>query len=83
MIGKSTPDSGTDADVVAGPDVGADAAGDRGDPTPKPGFRERRRLDEVFGDALPTVTSDERDPDPADGAERDRWYRENRPPHHG
>ncbi|HEY5117366.1 MAG TPA: hypothetical protein VIJ00_17730 [Nakamurella sp.] len=54
-----------------------------GGPNPKPDFRERRRLDEVFGETLPTITSDERDPEPADGAERERWYRENRPPHHG
>ncbi len=40
----------------------------------------RRRLDEIFGDVLPDVTGDER------GAGRsvdDRWYLENRPPHHG
>ncbi len=75
MTGDSTdpaPDSGD-----------TEPAADRGAPTRQAGFRERRRLDEVFGDTLPTVTSDERDPEPADGAERDRWYRENRPPHHG
>ena len=53
------------------------------DPSPRPDFRVRRRLDEVFGEILPTVTGDERDPEPVDGAERERWYRENRPPHHG
>ena len=48
----------------------------------------RRRLAEVFGDVLPEQTSDEQASDgraasgPADrGSER--WYRENRPPHHG
>ena len=43
-----------------------------------------RTLDEVFGDVLPTVTSDEL-ADRAEGADRDtdRWYRDNRPPHHG
>ena len=44
----------------------------------------RRRLDEVFGDVLPDVTSDELD-DRAENADRDAdsWYRDNRPPHHG
>jgi hypothetical protein len=41
----------------------------------------RRRLDEVFGDVLPSTTSDERDdrPDSADG---DAELMANRPPHH-
>jgi hypothetical protein len=40
----------------------------------------RRRLDEVFGDVLPSTTSDERDdrPDRGDDAE----LLANRPPHH-
>jgi len=44
----------------------------------------RRTLDEVFGEVLPVITSDELD-DRADDADRDadRWYRDNRPPHHG
>jgi len=44
----------------------------------------RRTLDEVFGDVLPDVTSDELD-DRSENADRDadRWYRDNRPPHHG
>ena len=54
-----------------------------GHPSLTPDFRERRRLDEVFGEILPNVTGDERHPEPADHAERERWYRENRPPHHG
>lgn len=43
--------------------------------------RERWR---VFGDVLPEGTADDR-PDPADAAnaqDRDRWLRDNRPPHH-
>ncbi|WP_276320560.1 hypothetical protein [Amycolatopsis suaedae] len=38
-------------------------------------------MDEVFGEVLPDTTSDERDPEtrPTDA---DRWYTENRPPHH-
>ncbi|MEV8438357.1 hypothetical protein AB0425_13350 [Actinosynnema sp. NPDC051121] len=39
----------------------------------------RRRLAEVFGDVLPETSSD--DPNPT--ARDDRWYEENRPPHHG
>ena len=42
--------------------------------------RKRPELDEVFGDVLPETTSDERGP--GDGDDRDRWYEENRPPHH-
>ena len=45
----------------------------------------RRRLDEIFGDVLPDVTGDERDTAGAAdrAAEQDRWYLDNRPPHHG
>ncbi|MFI9010546.1 hypothetical protein ACIGNX_25250 [Actinosynnema sp. NPDC053489] len=39
----------------------------------------RRRLAEVFGDVLPEGSSDE----PRPGGRDDRWYEENRPPHHG
>jgi hypothetical protein len=41
----------------------------------------RRRLDEVFGDVLPSTTSDERDdrPEQRDG---DAELLANRPPHH-
>jgi hypothetical protein len=41
----------------------------------------RRRLEEVFGDVLPSTTSDERDdrPEQADG---DADLLANRPPHH-
>jgi membrane protein involved in colicin uptake len=46
----------------------------------------RKKLDEVFGDVLPTVTRDELgdgSDGPSPGNDRDRWYRDNRPPHHG
>ncbi|WP_406601610.1 hypothetical protein [Lentzea miocenica] len=44
----------------------------------------RRRLAEVFGDVLPETTSDERGSASGDGSgDREAWYRENRPPHHG
>ena len=44
----------------------------------------RRKLDEVFGDVLPSVTRDELDDgsDGSPGTTRDQWYRDNRPPHH-
>lgn len=48
--------------------------------------RVRRRLAEVFGDTLPEVTSDELaepgEAERADGDRDERWYRDNRPPHH-
>lgn len=48
----------------------------------------RRRLDEVFGDVLPSSTQDDLPEgdevdgsgDPMDAAEQ--WLRDNRPPHH-
>ncbi|MFD9889757.1 hypothetical protein ACFWY9_10480 [Amycolatopsis sp. NPDC059027] len=43
--------------------------------------REKRRVDEIFGDVLPETTSDERGPEPG-GPDPDSWYLENRPPHH-
>ena len=54
------------------------------DPSPT-AASTRKQLDEVFGDVLPTVTRDELDDEPgrAGGDDRDRWYRDNRPPHHG
>jgi hypothetical protein len=44
--------------------------------------QRRRRLAEVFGDVLPETTSDERGGG-ASPDDREAWYRENRPPHHG
>ncbi|MDQ5855238.1 MAG: hypothetical protein M3302_02730 [Actinomycetota bacterium] len=43
-----------------------------------------RRLRHVFGDVLPDSTTDDRpdDPDDEQSHERDRWLRDNRPPHH-
>ena len=46
----------------------------------------RKQLDEIFGDVLPAVTTDELDDRDGRGpseADRDSWYRDNRPPHHG
>jgi len=79
MNEETAPDSAPDDARDDSRDEGAGLV----DPSPKPDFRERLRLDEIFGEILPTVTGDERDPAPVDGAERERWYRENRPPHHG
>jgi hypothetical protein len=59
-----------------------DGAGTDGTPAdiPEP---VRRRLDDVFGDTLPDVTTDE-GPEATDRpVERgDEWLRANRPPHH-
>lgn len=45
--------------------------------------RSRETIDEVFGEAIPQIPAGERDaPTPEDDADRDRWMRENRPPHH-
>jgi hypothetical protein len=41
----------------------------------------RRRLDEVFGDVLPSITSDERDDRPEQRGD-DAELLANRPPHH-
>ena len=44
--------------------------------------RVRRMLDEVFGDVLPSTTSDERDDRPPDPHAGDAELLANRPPHH-
>ncbi|SIR76128.1 hypothetical protein SAMN05445060_0695 [Williamsia sterculiae] len=61
-----------------------------GDGTPEKGsdqWRRRRRLADVFGDDLPDTSSDEVDPSGqghiGDAKSRERWLRDNRPPHHG
>ena len=41
----------------------------------------RPDLDEIFGEVLPSTTSDEREQDPTD-RDPDDWYERNRPPHH-
>lgn len=61
--------------------------GERGStstPEPEPAWRRRQRLAEIFGDALPETTSDERD-DPAEARTQDgdTWLRSQVPPHHG
>ncbi|MEO3757917.1 hypothetical protein ABGB19_06465 [Mycobacterium sp. B14F4] len=40
-------------------------------------------VNDVFGETLPRVSADERDPrSPDDDVEHDQWLRDNRPPHH-
>lgn len=61
-------------DQEASPSDGADRAA------------RRRRLADVFGDVLPDATEDDA-PDTATRAAQsadpaERWYAENRPPHH-
>jgi hypothetical protein len=44
----------------------------------------RRRLDEVFGEVLPSQTSDDRDAPSGEGeAGHEEWLRRQVPPHHG
>jgi hypothetical protein len=65
------------------PGPGADDV-DRADAAPSRPAVDKATLDRVFGDVLPETTSDERDLGGAGrGTDRDSWYRENRPPHHG
>lgn len=52
----------------------------------EPDWKRKKRLAEVFGDVLPTVTSDEADPPSAkaDGeSASERWLKSQVPPHHG
>jgi hypothetical protein len=45
---------------------------------PRPSPRE---IDDIFGEVLPSTTSDERDPS-STSSTPDEWYEQNRPPHH-
>ena len=57
-----------------------------GDNAAAPGRKvDRRTLDEIFGDVLPSVTQDEMSDgsDRSGDEDRERWYRDNTPPHHG
>jgi hypothetical protein len=53
-----------------------------GQPDPAQLARRRRRLAEVFGAVLPETTGDDRPDDGTPGSADERWYTENRPPHH-
>jgi hypothetical protein len=70
-----------DESAGIGPDHDAPPASERDRARPSV---SRKQLDDIFGDVLPTVTRDEIDDerDRAGNDDRDRWYRDNRPPHH-
>jgi hypothetical protein len=43
----------------------------------------RHLVNKIFGDSIPDTTGDERgDAAPAEETERERWLRDNVPPHH-
>jgi hypothetical protein len=49
----------------------------------EPKHRLPDAVNKVFGELLPETTTDERDADALrDDADRDRWLRDNVPPHH-
>lgn len=44
---------------------------------------DRDAVNKIFGNPLPNITRDEQEEArPADDGERDRWLRDNVPPHH-
>lgn len=53
--------------------------------TPEPDWQRKRRLAEIFGDVLPSTTSDERDAGsrPRRESPQDAWLKAQVPPHHG
>ena len=58
---------------------------DAGKARPETDWERRRRLAAVFGDVLPDVTDDEKDPaeQAGDGdSAGDRWLKSQVPPHH-
>jgi hypothetical protein len=65
------------------------AAGDESARSDEPAWKRKQRLAEIFGDVLPSVTSDERDPaeDAGSGKAKesatDQWLKSQVPPHHG
>ncbi|MFB1295050.1 hypothetical protein ACAG24_006025 [Mycobacterium sp. pW049] len=49
----------------------------------EPSRESRELVNRIFGDSIPDVTRDELEPtSPDDRSERDRWLRDNVPPHH-
>ncbi|WP_228941174.1 hypothetical protein [Nocardioides sp. Leaf374] len=51
---------------------------------PETAWQRRKRLAEIFGDALPETTRDERDASgERERRDGDTWLREQVPPHHG
>jgi hypothetical protein len=53
--------------------------------TAEPEWKRKQRLAAIFGDALPDVTSDEKDEgSPATGEPAsEKWLKDQVPPHHG
>jgi hypothetical protein len=48
-----------------------------------PGRPDKASVNAIFGSDLPQESTDERDPEAAvESADRDRWLRDNVPPHH-
>jgi len=44
---------------------------------------DKAAVNKIFGTDFESESSDDRDPEtPADAGERDRWMRDNVPPHH-
>ncbi len=73
-----------DPDTPTEPDAGTDPAPAEAAPAERePEWKRRRRLAEVFGDATPDQTSDDRDPGEDRSGKGDAWYRDQVPPHHG
>ena len=70
------PDTPLEPDTTSGATPARPAEGE-------PEWRRRRRLAEVFGDAGPEQTSDDRDPREDRSGKGDDWYRDQVPPHHG
>ena len=71
------------ADTGAGSDAGEGAGRPRRTPQEQAAWERRRRRAEIFGDALPETTADERELDPRDRRDGDTWLKEQGPPHHG
>jgi len=71
------------ADTGAGSDAGEGAGRPRRTPQEQAAWERRRRRAEIFGDALPETTADERELDPRDRRDGDTWLKEQVPPHHG
>ena len=70
----------TDSNTVADDDAGGEGESDA--ERRREAARRRRRIDEVFGDVLPTTTTDEREPGHRRGFPLEH-YRQSRPPHWG
>lgn len=75
----ASAESSTADHATAGPDADNEA---KAAEARRAEARRRRRLDEVFGDVLPTTTRDEREPGGRGGFSLEH-YRASKPPHWG